>query len=142
MQVGLGHSQGWTLDLSIPASAHLIHIMVEPTLMHHMRDAAAAHHIRVAAWLRHAVRQVTRDDFPASWLAGDIPARSHESGYYYRKFQVRLDADTSQKLEELTRAFHPPTADEIRLLVAQANLQDFPESWRMAADEHRTRQSP
>jgi predicted transcriptional regulator len=140
MQWGLSRSRGWTVDSSLPASRHVIHLLLDTDLIGHVQAAAATHRATVAAWVRHAMREVTRDDFPASWRAGETASRSHESGYYHRKFGLRLDDESSQKLEALARAFHRSAAEVIRQLVAQANPENFPESWRVAANEHRTRQ--
>jgi hypothetical protein len=100
MQWGLVHGRAWTIDPSIPASVHLVHVLVEPAVMLQVEDAAAARGASVAAWLRYAMRQVTLEDFPASWRTGETAPRSHESGYYRRKYQVRLDAASSAKLEQ------------------------------------------
>jgi hypothetical protein len=68
---GLAHSQGWTLDRSIPATAHPVTMLVEPELLQQVQAAATAHRVSVAAWERHAMRQVTPEDFPASWCGGE-----------------------------------------------------------------------
>ena len=67
MEWGLTHTHEWTVDLSIPDRPHLVHMLMDPELLQQMQDAADAHGTSVAAWLRHAMRQVTRDDFPPSW---------------------------------------------------------------------------
>jgi hypothetical protein len=94
MQWGLSHTEGWTVDVSIPDRPHLVHLLVAPDLLRQVQEAAAAHGVSVAAWLRQAMRQVTPADFPASWRAGDIATRSHDSGYYHRRFMLRLDGAT------------------------------------------------
>jgi hypothetical protein len=43
--------------------------LLEPDLLQRVQDVAAAHRASVAAWVRHALRQVTPDDFPAAWQA-------------------------------------------------------------------------
>jgi hypothetical protein len=101
-----------------------------------VQDAAAAHGVSVAAWLRQAMRQVTPGDFPASWRAGSEPIRTHESGYFARKFMLRLDQETSIKLKTLTHAFDCSADAVIRQLIAQATLDDFPQSWHLAVGEH------
>jgi predicted transcriptional regulator len=140
MQWALAHTNEWTIDPSIPASPHLVHMLVDPELLQQVQDAADAHGVTVAAWLRHAMRQVTPDDFPASWRAGETAVRSHESGYYDRKFQVRLNEATSRKLETLTTTFHRSAAEVIRQLVAQAHPEDFPNRWHKRAAERRAPQ--
>jgi hypothetical protein len=69
-------------------------MLVDPELLQQVQDAADAHGVTVAAWLRHAMRQVMPDDFPASWRAGDTTPRSHDSGYYGTRFMLRLDEVT------------------------------------------------
>jgi hypothetical protein len=69
--------------------------------------------------------------------AGDIATRSHESGYFRRKFGLRLDAVTSRKLEALMHTFDRSAAEIIRALIAQATPEDFPQSWHMAVSERR-----
>jgi predicted transcriptional regulator len=135
MQWGLVHGRAWTIDPSIPASVHLVHVLVEPAVMLQVEDAAAARGASVAGWLRHALRQVTIEDFPASWRTGEQSPRSHESGYYARKFGMRLDHETSRKLETLTEAFDRSAAEIIRQLIVQARLEDFPQSWHLAVGE-------
>jgi hypothetical protein len=105
MQWALAHTTAWTIDASIADRPHLVHILVEPDPLHQVQEAAESHSVPVAAWLRQAMRQVTLEEFPASWREGKSVPRSHESGYYDRKFGLRLDAVTSDKLEVLTQTF-------------------------------------
>ena len=135
MQWGLTRTQGWTVDRIIPASVHLVPLLVEPAMLQQVQAAANAHGADVAAWERHAMRQVTPEDFPASWRPGGTTRRSHESGYYHRKLGLRLDTVTSHKLEMLTHTFDRPAAEVIRQLIRRAKLEDFPPSWQMAVDE-------
>jgi predicted transcriptional regulator len=141
---GWGHAQTseWTVDPSIPDRPHLVHMLVDPELLQQVQDAAGAHGISIATWLRHAMRQVTIEDFPLSWCAGDIAMQSHESGYFCRKFGLRLDAVTSRKLEALTQTFDRSAAEIIRQLIAQSSPEDFPPSWQMAAMERRPPRAP
>jgi hypothetical protein len=134
MQWGLTHTTVWSIGLSIPDRPQLVHILVEPDLFQSVQDAADAHGVSIAAWLRHAMRQVTVEDFPASWRAEETAPRSHESGYYHRKFGLRLDESASQKLEALTKTFHRPAAAVIRQLIVQATPEDFPPSWHVAVN--------
>jgi hypothetical protein len=90
---------------------------------------------------RHAMRQIMRADFPPSWRAGETAARSHESGYFYRKFGLRLDEVTSGRLEALTQTFDRSAAAIIRQLIVQAAPEDFPQSWHLAVEERRQRGS-
>jgi predicted transcriptional regulator len=139
MQWGLAHTRGWRVDPSTPERPQLVHMLVAPELYQQVQDAAAAHGVSVAAWLRHALRQKTPEDFPASWRAGDTGPRSHESGYYHSRFMLRLDDATQRKLEALMHAFHRPAAEVIRQLVAQARPEEFPLSWHLAVEERRAR---
>jgi hypothetical protein len=95
----------------------------------------------VAAWVRQAMRQVTPEDFPPSWRGVDSAARSHESGYFRRKFWLRLDEATSAKLGVLTETLGRPAAEVMRQLIAQAKLESFPPSWHVAVEEHRAREA-
>jgi hypothetical protein len=88
------------------------------------------------------MRQVALEDFPASWRAEETAPRSHESGYFHRKFGLRLDDKTSRKLVVLTTTFHRPAADVIRQLIVQAQPEDFPQSWPLAVEERRAHKGP
>jgi predicted transcriptional regulator len=132
---GLDHPQARTPNRQPPEGTHLVHMLAEPALLQQVREAAALQGDSVAAWVRQAMRQVTLEDFPASWLAGEMASRSHDSGHYQRRFMLRLDTETSHKLETLTRAFDRPAAEIIRQLIGQAKPEYFPRSWQMAVDE-------
>jgi predicted transcriptional regulator len=136
-QWGLDHRTAWTIDPSIPDHPHLVHMLVEPDLLQHVQEAAENHSVTVAAWLRQAMRQVTLEEFSASWREGKSVPRSHESGYYHRTFGLRLDAVTSHTLEVLTQTFDRSAAEIIRQLIAQARSEVFPESWQLAVEECR-----
>ena len=66
MDWGLTHTPAWTIDPAIPDRPHLVHVLVEPDRLQRVEEAAEAHGVTVVAWLRHALRQVTDNDFPAS----------------------------------------------------------------------------
>jgi hypothetical protein len=85
------------------------------------------------------MRHVTAEDFPASWRVEVISVRSHDSHTYGQRFMLRLDETTAQKLQELVAQFGLSRAEIIRQLVAQATLEDFPQSWQLAMAE---RQQP
>jgi hypothetical protein len=70
MQLGLRHSEGWTIDRSPVVAVPPVPVLLEPELLQQVQDAAAAHGVSVAAWLRHALHQIAPEDFPASWRAG------------------------------------------------------------------------
>lgn len=109
-----------------------------------MRKAAQAAGGDVAPWLRHLLRAITATDFPASWRAGEALRRgipescSHDSQAYGKRFMLRLHETTWETLERLSRHFDKSSAEIIRQLIAQVTLEDFPESWQLAA-EHRPR---
>jgi hypothetical protein len=136
MDWGLTHTQGWTVDQSISAAMPPVAVLLEPELLQQIKDAAA-HGASVAAWVRQALRQVTIEDFPGSWRAGVAGVRSHESGCYQRRFMLRLDEETSKKLDTLTRGFDRPAAEVIRHLIAKAKAEDFPLSWQVLAGDDR-----
>jgi hypothetical protein len=50
MQWGIAHGQAWTVDPAIPASPHLVTLLLEPERLEQMHDAAATHGASVAAW--------------------------------------------------------------------------------------------
>jgi predicted transcriptional regulator len=141
MQWGLAHTTGWMVDPSIPDRPRLVHMLMDPELYQQVQDAADAHGASVATWLRYAMRQVTPDDFPPSWRTGDIASRSHDSGYYDRRFQLRLDQATQRKLGSLMQTFDRSAAEIIRQLMTQATPEHFPSSWQMTAHEHRAREA-
>jgi predicted transcriptional regulator len=119
-------------------------MLLAPELLQQMQDAAGVHGATVAAWIRHAIRQVSRADFPPSWHAeadqGGKP-RSHDSHYYGTRFMLRLDETTAQKLQHLVERFARPRAEIIRQLVGQATPEDFPEHWPLGAEENRVRRA-
>jgi len=52
MRWALAHTEGWTIDPSIPDRPYLVHTLVEPELLQQVQDAAAARRVSVAAWVR------------------------------------------------------------------------------------------
>jgi hypothetical protein len=127
---------------SIHPRPHLVRMLVDPELLQQEQGAVEAHGVTVAAWLRHAMRQVSLEDFPPSWCVGETAARSHDSGYSRGKFGLRLDEVTSRKLEALMQTFHRSAAEVIRQLIAQARPEDFPPSWRLAVQEGSPQRTP
>jgi predicted transcriptional regulator len=85
------------------------------------------------------MHQVTPEDFPPTWHAGEADVRSHDSRNYSTRFMLRLDDEASSKLNTLMQTFDRSGAEVIRQLIAQANPEDFPTSWRMAVEERRQR---
>lgn len=146
LQWGLDHGQGWKIARGrMHAQAHRIFLRIEPELRQQMREAATAAGDDVSAWLRHAFHLVTVADLPASWQAasteqGHAPLRAHDSRTYSRRFMLRMDTASWRKLDTLAQRFDRSAADIIRQLIAQASPEDFPQSWRMAANERRAQQ--
>jgi hypothetical protein len=139
MQWGLTQTEGWTVDRSAVVAVPPVAVLLERESLRHVQDAAAAHGTRIAAWLREAVRRVTDEDFPASWRVGQTASRSHDSGCFGRKYQLRLDEASSAKLGQLAEHFDTSAAEVLRQLIAQATPEDFPRSWRLAAGERQQR---
>ena len=137
MQWGLTQTQEWTVDRAVPATVHTLSMLLEPELLQHVQEVAAVHGATVAAWVREAVRRITDDDFPESWRAEATHIRSHDSQTYGQRFMLRLDETTTQKLQEFVDQFDRSRAEIIRQLVAQATLEDFPQSWQPTAAAHR-----
>jgi predicted transcriptional regulator len=144
MPWGLTQTRGWTIDRAVPGTVRTVGMLLESELLQQVQEAAAAHGATVAAWIRHAIRQVSRADFPPSWHAeadqGGKP-RSHDSHYYGTRFMLRLDETTAQKLQHLVERFARPRAEIIRQLVGQAKPEDFPEHWQLGAEENRVRRA-
>jgi hypothetical protein len=120
--------------------------LVEPVLHQQVGEAAKAVGVGVAPWLRHMLRKITVADFPRSWQAAiqgkatsrpkpRVSRRSHDSRTYGRRFMLRLDEPTWQTLESFAHHFKQSHAEIIRQLVAQARLEDFPQSWQLAVQE-------
>ena len=141
MQWGLRHSEGWAVDRSPVVAVPPVPVLLPPAVLQPVQGAAAVHGASVAAWVREAMRRVTRDDFPASWRAGETAPRSHDSGQYGRRVMLRLDDQTANPLERLTQAFGRSAAEVIRQLILQARLEEFPESWRLAVGDQHQRET-
>jgi hypothetical protein len=100
MPWGLTQTGGWTVDRAVPSTVRTVGMLLEPELLQQVQEAAATHGATVAAWVRQMLREVRIDDFPERWRLGVAGARSHESGYDQRRFMLRLDDETSKKLDE------------------------------------------
>jgi predicted DNA-binding protein len=120
---------------------HSLFFEAKAALHQQVGKAARRAGMDVAPWLRHLLRQITVEDFLASWRAGDAPrrptkgGRSHDSRDYDQRLMVRLDAETRQRLERFSSRFHQSMAEVIRQLAGQARLEDFPLSCQMAVQE-------
>jgi hypothetical protein len=106
----------------------------------------------VSSGLGHVVACVTAAEVPASWQprisAGEVEEdltraarQSHESRRYERRFMIRVDETTGRKLDALMQLFAQSAADIIRHLLTQATLEDFPQSWRVAAGERQPQEA-
>jgi hypothetical protein len=60
------------------------------------------------------IRQVTPEDFSASWHEGQADERSHDSRRYGKRFMLRLDDPTWEMLEALSTHFKTSGAEIIR----------------------------
>lgn len=117
---------------------HLLHLYVSADLHEHIKKAAAAAGLQIASWLRHMVRQVTIQDFPASWQEATPRERSHDSRHYGKRFMLRLDHPTQEKLEAFSKRFNKSAAEIIRQLIAHATIEEFPRAWRITGSPPRT----
>jgi hypothetical protein len=95
--VGTRPFGGWTMDPSLPAAVHLVHVLVEPALVQYVQTAAGHQKVRAAVCWRQALRLVNPEDFPPGWRAGESTGRSHDSGHDQRRVMLRLDDTTSGK---------------------------------------------
>jgi predicted DNA-binding protein len=65
-QWGLTQTREQTVDMAVPGTVCTVGMLLESELLHQMQNTAVAHGTTVAVWVRHAMRQVTIEDFPAS----------------------------------------------------------------------------
>jgi predicted DNA-binding protein len=128
--------------MAVPGTVHTVGMLLAPELLQQVQEAAAVHGVSVAAWLRHALHQIAPADFPTSWRSGEATGPSHESGYYFRKYQLRLDKASSEKLEQLSQHFDTSAAEVIRQLIAQAKPEDFPQNWQLKERQELARGQP
>jgi hypothetical protein len=115
-----------------------LYLYVDIELHVRVEQAAAAAGVKIAPWLRSMVREITLDDFPASWQEERPRERSHDSRDYGKRFMMRLDDPTWEKVEELAMRFDKSAAEIIRQLVAQATPEDFPQAWQTAGSPKRS----
>jgi predicted transcriptional regulator len=141
LQWELTQTREQTVDMAVPGTVCTVGMQLEPELLQQVQEAAAAHGATVAGWLRQAMREVTIDDFPATWRAGVAGVRSHDSQTYRQRFMLRLGERTSQKLQHLVEQLGMSRAEIIRQLVRQAKPEDFPEHWQLGAEENRVRRA-
>lgn len=116
---------------------------VASALHQQVQQAAAAVGVKTAPWLRQMIRQVTPEDFPASWHEGHAAECSHESRRYGKRFMLRLDGQTWEKLDALSTYFERSAAEIVRQLLAHATPDMFPASWHLrVAERHGERVRP
>jgi len=129
MHWGLSHTQTETRDggASEGPVRHL-YLFVDTALHAQVEQAVTAAGMNIAPWLRSMVRQMTIDDFPASWQAATSEERSHDSRIYGTRFMLRLDKTSHTKLQQLISHLRASKADIIRQLILQATPDDFPKS--------------
>jgi predicted DNA-binding protein len=141
MHWGLSHGQTGPLDQSkSPGPVRHLYLYVASDLHEHIEKAATAAGVKIAPWLRHMVHQVTIQDFPDSWQQERSEWRCHDSRTYGKRFMLRLDNLTQEKIEELSAHFDKPAAEIIRHLIAQAKPEHFPKSWQMRAAQRHAQQ--
>ena len=135
MPWGLTQTQGWTVEMTVPGTVHTLSMLLEPELLQQLHEAATTYGTSIAAWVRHAMRQVTLEDFPEHWQTGETAIRSHDSRYDGQRFLLRLNETTAKKLQHLVEQFGRPRAGIIRQLITQATTEAFPPSWQLGAQE-------
>jgi hypothetical protein len=142
MHWGLSREQTAPLDQG-DAQGPVRHLFlyVASDLHEQVEKAATAAGLKTAPWLRHMVRQIAIEDFPASWQEATLRERSHDSRTYTKHFMLRLDEPTREKLGGLSTHFNTPASTVIRHLLAQATPEDFPKSWHMRAAERHAQQT-
>jgi hypothetical protein len=106
------------LSLYVPSGLHA-----------QVQEAAIAAGVKAAPWLRRMVRQITIQDFPASWQEATPRERSHESHTSTARFMLRLDEPSETKLQQLINRFGTSKAAIIRHLLTHATPEDFPRTW-------------
>jgi hypothetical protein len=144
MQWSLSRGQTEPLDRNNSQGAvrHLS-VYVASELHQQVQQVAAALGVKTAPWLRQMIRQVTPEDFSASWHEGHAEERSHDSRRYGKRFMLRLDDPTWGKLDALSTHFKTSGAEIIRQLLAQATPGTFPASWHLRVVEcHREQVRP
>ena len=124
-----------------------LYLNVDTALHAQVEQAVTAAGMDIAPWLRTMVRQITIDDFPASWHEATLEERSqeersHDSQIYDTRFMLRLDKTSQTKLEQLISHLRASKAQIICQLILQATLEDFPRSWQMNTEARHIRQAP
>jgi hypothetical protein len=142
MQWALGRNPREALDQGdTQGGVRHLHLYVESELHAQVQKAATAAGVNIAAWLRHMVRQVAIEDFPASWQEPTPHERSRDSCIYPERFMLRLDEPSQAMLEQLIKEFGVSKAAIIRQLLAQAKPEDFPPRWQLRSSERQAKQA-
>jgi hypothetical protein len=69
MQWGLTQTWSWTINTAAPVTVHPLSLLLESDLLQQVQEAAETQGASVAAWVRYAMRQISPDNFPATWHA-------------------------------------------------------------------------
>jgi predicted transcriptional regulator len=142
MRWGLNRAPGGALDQGASQGpVRHLYLYVDSDLYEAVRKAATTAGVTTAPWLRHMVRHIRLADFPASWEAEPSDERSHDSRIYGKRFMLRLDDPTWERLDALATHFERSAAEIIRQLLAQATPNTFPASWRMRVAERHGEQA-
>jgi predicted DNA-binding protein len=121
MRWGLSREPGGALDQGASQGpVRHLYLYVDSDLYEAVQKAATAAGVTTAPWLRHMVRHIRLTDFPASWQAEHSDERSHDSRRYGKRFMLRLDEPTWERLDALSTHFETSGAEIIRQLLAQA----------------------
>jgi hypothetical protein len=93
MAWGLSRAQPAHLDQGeSPGPVHHLYFYVASELYEQVQQSATAAGVKAAPWLRHMVRQIAIQDFPASWQAATPRERSHDSRTYTTCFMLHAAA--------------------------------------------------
>jgi predicted transcriptional regulator len=115
MRWGLSREQRGALDQGASQGPVRHLSLYVPFELHaRVQQAAAAAGVNTAPWLRHMVRHISVADFPASWQEEQAEERSHDSRRDGKRFMLRLDDPTWEKLDALSTYFERSAAAIIR----------------------------
>jgi predicted DNA-binding protein len=141
MRWGLRREPGGALDQGASQGpVHHLYLYVDADLYEAVQKAATTAGVNTAPWLRHMVRHISVADFPASWQEEQAEERSHDSRRYGKRFMLRLDDPTWEKLDALSTYFERSAAEIVRQLLAQATPDTLPASWHLRVAERHIEQ--
>jgi predicted DNA-binding protein len=136
------HEPGGALDQGASQGpVRHLYLYVDSDLYEAVRKAATTAGVTTAPWLRHMVRHIRLADFPASWEAEPSDERSHDSRIYGKRFMLRLNDPTWERLDALATHFERSAAEIIRQLLARATPDMFPASWHLRVAERHGKQA-